>query len=109
MSDIVRYEADAGVATITLNRPESMNAFTTALRADLFDALERAGSDQSARAVVVTGEGRCFSAGADLKDRPDRSVEEILQTEYRPVLEKIASLPTRPPGSACRSPLPAIC
>ena len=104
MSDIVRYEADAGVATITLNRPESMNAFTTALRADLFDALERAGSDQSARAVVVTGEGRCFSAGADLKDRPDRSVEEILQTEYRPVLEKIASLPkpviAAVPGSA---------
>jgi 2-(1,2-epoxy-1,2-dihydrophenyl)acetyl-CoA isomerase len=104
MSDIVRYESDAGVACITLNRPESMNAFTTALRADLLDALERAGSDASVRAAILTGEGRCFSAGADLKDRPDRSVAEILQTEYRPVLEKIATLPkpliAAVPGSA---------
>lgn len=93
MSDIVRYESDAGIASITLNRPESMNAFTTALRADLLEALERAGSDAAVRAVILAGEGRCFSAGADLKDRPDGSVAAILQTEYRPVLEKIASLP----------------
>ena len=84
MSDIVRFEADEGVATITLNRPESMNAFTTALRADLFEALELGGSDDSVRVIILTGEGRSFSAGADLKDRPDRSVGEILQTEYRP-------------------------
>ncbi len=104
MSDIVRVEADEGVATITLNRPESMNAFTTALRADLFEALELGGSDDSVRVIILTGEGRCFSAGADLKDRPDRSVGEILQTEYRPVLEKIAGLPkpviAAVPGSA---------
>jgi 2-(1,2-epoxy-1,2-dihydrophenyl)acetyl-CoA isomerase len=104
MSDIVRYEAGGGVATIILNRPDSMNAFTTELRADLFEALERAESDARVRAVILSGEGRCFSAGADLKDRPDRSVAEILQTEYRPVLEKIASLPkpviAAVPGSA---------
>ncbi|MGA8204600.1 MAG: enoyl-CoA hydratase-related protein [Woeseiaceae bacterium] len=104
MSDIVRYEAQESVATITLNRPESMNAFTTALRADLLEALELGGSDGRIRVIVLTGEGRCFSAGADLKDRPDRSVGEILQAEYRPVLEKIASLPkpviAAVPGSA---------
>ena len=104
MSDIVRFDADEGVATITLNRPESMNAFTTALRADLSEALELGGSDDSVRVIILTGEGRCFSAGADLKDRPDRSVGEILQTEYRPVLEKIAGLPkpviAAVPGSA---------
>jgi 2-(1,2-epoxy-1,2-dihydrophenyl)acetyl-CoA isomerase len=104
MSDIVRFEADAGVATITLNRPESMNAFTSALRAGLLEALELAGSDARVRAIILTGEGRCFSAGADLKDRPARSVAEILQTEYRPVLEKIAGLPkpviAAVPGSA---------
>ncbi|MCP5089912.1 MAG: enoyl-CoA hydratase/isomerase family protein, partial [Gammaproteobacteria bacterium] len=67
MSDIVNYEQKDAVVVITLNRPEAMNAFTTQLSNDLQLALERAAGDESVRVIVLTGEGRCFSAGADLK------------------------------------------
>ena len=104
MSDIVRYEQRDAVAIIKLNRPDSMNAFDTALRADVVAAFERARNDRSVRAVVFTGEGRCFSAGADLKAGIDRDVEEILQVEYRPLQEAIAEIPkpviAAVPGSA---------
>lgn len=104
MSDIVRFEKKGAVAVITLNRPDSMNAFDTDLRADVVAAFERAAGDDEVRAVVFTGEGRCFSAGADLKAGIDRDVEEILQVEYRPVQEAIADIPkpviAAVPGSA---------
>lgn len=104
MSDIVRYELKDSVAVITLNRPDAMNSFNTELRADVAEAFERARDDDSVRVIIFTGEGRCFSAGADLKAGIDRDVEEILQTEYRPVQEVIASIPkpviAAVPGSA---------
>lgn len=104
MSDIVKYDLHDAVAVITLHRPESMNSFNTELRAAVVDAFAKARDDDSVRVVVFTGEGRCFSAGADLKAGIDRDVAEILQTEYRPVLEAIAEMP-KPvvgaiPGSA---------
>jgi len=57
---------EEGIATITLNRPEKLNAFAGHMRRDLGAALERAGQDGSVRAVVVTGAGRAFCAGADV-------------------------------------------
>lgn len=92
--DTVNYRQDGAVALITLNRPESMNAFTQEMRRDLASALVRAASNASVRAVVLTGEGRCFSAGADLKDASskDQSIQQTLQTEYRPPLDCIASM-----------------
>jgi 2-(1,2-epoxy-1,2-dihydrophenyl)acetyl-CoA isomerase len=81
-----------------------MNAFDTALRAVVVEAFDKARDDDSVRVIVFTGEGRCFSAGADLKAGIDRDVEEILQVEYRPVQEAIASIPkpviAAVPGSA---------
>ena len=67
MSDLVRYEQHDAVAVVTINRPDNMNAFTTELSGDLQLELERAHHDDTVRAIVLTGEGRCFSAGADLK------------------------------------------
>ncbi len=104
MSDIVKYDLRDAAAVITLHRPESMNSFNTELRAAVVDAFTKARDDDSVRVVVFTGEGRCFSAGADLKAGIDRNVAEILQTEYRPLLEAIAEIP-KPvvgaiPGSA---------
>ncbi len=89
--ETVRYASDGQVAIITIHRPEAMNSFNQALRADLLRACERAATDSSVRAVVLTGEGRSFSAGADLKGslNPDDSIEDMLQNEYRPVLESI--------------------
>jgi 2-(1,2-epoxy-1,2-dihydrophenyl)acetyl-CoA isomerase len=105
MSDIINYEQDGPVAIIALNRPDSLNAFTTELRADLVDALGKARNDTSVKAVILTGEGRCFSAGADLKEaKIDRPINEILQAEYRPVQDAIATMPkpviAAVPGSA---------
>ena len=104
MSDVIKYELHDAVAVITLHRPEAMNSFNTELRAAVVDAFSRAREDDSVRVVVFTGEGRCFSAGADLKAGIDRDVSEILQSEYRPVLETIAEI-SKPvigaiPGSA---------
>jgi 2-(1,2-epoxy-1,2-dihydrophenyl)acetyl-CoA isomerase len=93
MSEIgtVRYEQNGAVAIITISRPEAMNSFNEALRADLLAACRKAAADADIRAVVLTGEGRTFSAGADLKSGldPNASIEEMLQLEYRPVLECI--------------------
>jgi len=61
----VRYEADGGVALITINRPEVLNAIDRDVFFGLRDAAERAGGDPQIRAVVLTGEGKAFSSGLD--------------------------------------------
>lgn len=62
----IRYEVAGPVATVTLARPEHMNAFTLRMCLELLDALDRVDTDPDVRALVVTGEGRAFCAGADL-------------------------------------------
>jgi len=64
----VLYEKSDGVATITLNRPERMNAFTDTMIREWAEAVEDARVDRDVRAVIVTGAGRAFCAGADLSD-----------------------------------------
>lgn len=105
MEKQVNYEVANAVAVIALNRPDNMNAFTADLRADLAQALHDVANDNSVRVVVLTGEGRCFSAGADLKESlGGRPVSEQLREEYRPVFAAIAELPVPViaaiPGSA---------
>lgn len=60
------YEIDGPVLTITLNRPDKLNAFTFTMMRELIDAFDRADADDDVRAVIVTGAGRGFCAGADL-------------------------------------------
>jgi enoyl-CoA hydratase/carnithine racemase len=62
----IRYEISGGVATITLNRPDRLNAYTTVMRDELVRVFGEADRDDAVRAVVVTGAGRAFCAGADL-------------------------------------------
>jgi enoyl-CoA hydratase/carnithine racemase len=62
----IRYEVDGHVATITIDRPEKRNAMDWDVLADFHDAVERAGSDDDARVVIVTGAGGAFCAGTDL-------------------------------------------
>jgi 2-(1,2-epoxy-1,2-dihydrophenyl)acetyl-CoA isomerase len=92
--DTVKYGQDGAVAIITIHRPDAMNTFNTQLRADLLAAFNEAAGDDSVRVVILTGEGRSFSAGADLNeiDSAEKSVDDMLQTEYRPVLECIAEM-----------------
>jgi len=64
--DLVLYDVSEGVATVTLNDPEKRNRLSAELLAQLVEAIRRAGDDQEARAVVLTGAGKAFCAGADL-------------------------------------------
>jgi len=69
--DNVRYDVKDGVATITLNRPEAYNALNLPLARDLFHAALEADGDAGVRCVVVTGAGKAFCAGGDVKDFAD--------------------------------------
>jgi enoyl-CoA hydratase/carnithine racemase len=62
----IRYEVADGIATLTLYRPDKLNAFTRVMRDELVDAFAKADADDEVRAVIVTGAGRAFCAGADL-------------------------------------------
>ena len=71
--DFVLYETNARVATITLNRPEKLNALSNELRGELFHAMKTAEADNEIGVVVVKGAGRAFSAGYDLQPSPSES------------------------------------
>ncbi len=67
----IAYEASDGILTITLDRPEQLNAFTGTMQNELIDAFDRADADDAVRAIIVTGRGRGFCAGADLSGGPN--------------------------------------
>lgn len=66
----IRYAVADGIATITLHRPDKLNAFTVEMMDEMIDAFDRVDADDAVRAVIVTGEGRGFCAGADLSNGP---------------------------------------
>jgi len=90
---------DDGVATITLNRPEKLNAFAGTMREDLLDALRTCDADDACRAVVITGAGRAFCAGGDvefmseLRKRGDVDGFRKLLDAGRDVVMQIATMP----------------
>ena len=65
----ILYDLQDGILTLTLNRPEKLNAFTATMRDELIDAFDCADRDDAVRAIVLTGAGRAFCAGADLSSR----------------------------------------
>ena len=78
--EAIRYEVQDGVLTITLNRPERLNAFNGQMAAEMMEAFDRADGDDDIRAIILTGEGRGFCAGADLSSGGDtfaRSNEDL--------------------------------
>lgn len=92
--DTILFDMTDGVASLTLNRPEVMNALNTRMRAELLDALRAASG--AARAVVLTGVGRAFCSGQDLGDAASLGsidLERILRDEYEPLLQAIVDCP----------------
>ena len=74
--ECIIYQKDEGIATIKLNRPQVLNAMNKQLWLDFQVALEDVKNDPEVKALIITGEGRAFSTGADLKDSKDRSIED---------------------------------
>jgi 2-(1,2-epoxy-1,2-dihydrophenyl)acetyl-CoA isomerase len=90
--ETIIYEKANGVATITLNRPQALNAFVPQMNKEVLEALKDGDRDAAVRCFVVTGAGRAFCAGQDLKDRtPDQkgSLGSSLREKYNPMIRQI--------------------
>ena len=95
----VRYDVSAGVATITLDRPDAMNSLDTATKDALLAAVRDAAADDEVRCVVITGTGRAFSVGQDLREHitniTEKSLEEVWSTverHYGPIALGVATM-----------------
>ncbi len=83
-----------GVATLTLNRPDALNALNATLRGELLAALKDFARDDAVRCVVLTGAGRAFCAGADLRGGiGEREFRRVLTTQYNPLIRALRDLP----------------
>jgi len=118
MADLetVNLRRDGAAATIELNRPEALNAWNAQLGHDLLAAIRAVADDDGVRAVVLTGAGRAFSAGADLKDLSGReertddghpNVRKVLTDRYHPIITAIRTMP-KPVLAAVNGPAVGI-
>ena len=83
-----------GVATLLLNRPAALNAFTSVMHTELMFALDAAARDKSVRCVVITGSGRGFCTGQDLSDlNYGRDLGQLLSCHYHPLVHKLRNMP----------------
>ena len=91
---LVLVARDEGVATITLNRPDALNALNATMRRELLTALKSQAREASTRAIVITGAGRGFCAGADLRGGTgEREFRRVLTDEYNPLITALRTLP----------------
>ncbi|HST18981.1 MAG TPA: enoyl-CoA hydratase-related protein, partial [Gaiellaceae bacterium] len=90
----VELQRDGGVLTITLNRPDVLNALNASVHAGLRDGLAQAASDPSIRAVVITGAGRGFCVGQDLNEFGEaaRDIAGRLRGNYHPTIRAVREL-----------------
>jgi 2-(1,2-epoxy-1,2-dihydrophenyl)acetyl-CoA isomerase len=98
------YEVKDGVATLTLNRPERLNALGDTLRDDLQDAVTRASDDADVRVMIVTGAGKGFCSGGDVKAMSERKTSG----SGRPLMEKVAPGRDRTVQALRDAPKPVI-
>ncbi|MEC4723482.1 2-(1,2-epoxy-1,2-dihydrophenyl)acetyl-CoA isomerase PaaG [Noviherbaspirillum sp. CPCC 100848] len=95
----IKFEVDAGIARLTLNRPDKLNSFTAAMHMEVREAIEKVKADASVRVLVLTGAGRGFCAGQDLADRAvapggaPADLGESVQNYYGPLVLSLRSLP----------------
>lgn len=100
MTDPVTYDVQDGIATLTLARPDAMNSLDTPTKESLLAAVTRAAADADARVVVITGSGKAFCVGQDLKEHTQKlqagDLEELWSTverHYSPIALEIATMP----------------
>jgi 2-(1,2-epoxy-1,2-dihydrophenyl)acetyl-CoA isomerase len=113
--ETIQLELNDGVAELTLNRPERLNAWNQQFGEELRSAILDDASDPAVRAVLITGAGRGFSSGADLKDMLERAAEggaqqdvgSMLRERYHPIITGIRELP-KPVVAAVNGPAVGI-
>jgi 2-(1,2-epoxy-1,2-dihydrophenyl)acetyl-CoA isomerase len=99
MSDLIRTTRTDGLLSITLNRPDRLNAFTAAMLEEFNEILATAAGDEEIRALLLTGTGRGFCAGQDLNDRavaPDPAAPDLgesLEKRYNPAVRLMRTMP----------------
>ncbi len=96
MFETLLFEVTDGRALITLNRPDVYNAFNDLMRKELLAALKEAEKNSLVRIVIITGSGKAFCSGQDLKEvlaNPNRSISESLHNGYNPVIRQIRNMP----------------
>ena len=90
MYNTILFHIENGVCSITLNRPEVFNSFNEEMSADFIDALKKASKDESVRAIVISGTGKAFCSGQDLKDiknhTGNRSLSDSVIRRYNPMI-----------------------
>lgn len=94
----VRLEVDAGIARLTLDRPDKLNAFSRTMHSHLREALDRIEGDDAIRSVVLTGAGRAFCAGQDLADlsfEPGNMTDlgTLIDDNFNPLIRRLRALP----------------
>jgi 2-(1,2-epoxy-1,2-dihydrophenyl)acetyl-CoA isomerase len=92
ITDPLLVDREGGVLTLTLNRPDKLNSFDTALLRSLAEAMAEAREDEAVRAVVITGSGRGFSAGADLSEGLREPVRRRLALRYTPIITAMRAM-----------------
>jgi 2-(1,2-epoxy-1,2-dihydrophenyl)acetyl-CoA isomerase len=114
--ETVHLRRDGAAATIELNRPEALNAWNGQLGDDLLGAIQEVAADDEVRAVVLTGAGRAFSSGADLRDLSGRAgrtpeghvdVQRVLTERYHPIITTVRTMP-KPVLAAVNGPAVGI-
>jgi len=96
--ETILYQTEGGIGRITMNRPEAMNAITPTMLTELRAAVLEAGADKATQVIVLTGAGKAFCAGVDLKVLGDRSLQggkvgDILDIPARELIDAIRSVP----------------
>ena len=95
MTDGLRVELDGPVATLTLDRPDALNALTVEVKVALREALESIAADRAVRAVILTGAGRAFCAGQDLAEREQPNAAPLdveLRERYNPIIRALRAM-----------------
>ncbi|HEU4348085.1 MAG TPA: enoyl-CoA hydratase-related protein [Actinoplanes sp.] len=98
MTDALLVDRTEAVVTLTLNRPDAMNALTVDLKEALRDTLAALESDRSCRAIVLAGAGRAFCVGQDLREHAEvlsggRTDLDTVRAHYNPIAQRLASMP----------------
>ncbi|UQW98038.1 enoyl-CoA hydratase-related protein [Rummeliibacillus sp. G93] len=90
MFETIHYDVRDGVAWLTLNRPDKLNAFTARMNSEIKDAVKTASRDEEVRTIVITGAGRAFCSGQDLSD-VDETMDhgDILRSHYGPMVKEM--------------------